>query len=108
VFQPSGSLLRRTIESIFMTHNVPLPDRVLNTSSVLLTLVMIAQSDAIAPIALEVAKFIISDEGLSGAIEILPVPFEINVQPYSMIRTRNRALSASAQLLYDYILREIR
>jgi DNA-binding transcriptional LysR family regulator len=108
VFQPSGSLLRRTIESIFMTHNVALPDRVLNTSSVLLTLVMIAQSDAIAPIALEVAKFIRSDEGLNGAIEILPIPFEINVQPYSMIRTRNRALSASAQLLYDYILREIR
>jgi DNA-binding transcriptional LysR family regulator len=108
VFQPSGSLLRRTIESIFMSHNVPLPDRVLNTSSVLLTLVMIAQSDAIAPIALEVAKFIRSNEGLGGAIEILPVPFEINVQPYSMIRARNRALSASAQLLYDYILREIR
>ncbi len=35
VFQPGGSLLRRTIETIFMSRNVPLPDRILNTTSLL-------------------------------------------------------------------------
>ena len=64
VFQPGGSLLRRTIETIFMSRNVPLPDRILNTTSLLLTLVMVAQSDAIAPVAIDVAKFINGKDGL--------------------------------------------
>ena len=108
VFQPGGSLLRRTIETYFMSHNVPLPDRILNTTSLLLTLVMVAQSDAIAPVALDVAKFINADDGLAGAIEILPIAFDIDVQPYSLIMARNRALSPAAKLLYDHILQEIR
>ena len=108
VFQPGGSLLRRTIETHFMSHHVPLPDRILNTTSLMLTLVMVAQSDTIAPVALDVAKFINADDGLAGAIEILPIAFDIDVQPYSLIRARNRALSPAASLLYDHILQEIR
>ena len=108
VFQPGGSLLRRTIETIFMSHHVPLPDRILNTTSLLLTLVMVAQSDAIAPVALDVAKFINAEDGLAGAIEILPISFDIDVQPYSLIMARNRALSPAAKMLYDHILQEIR
>lgn len=108
VFQPGGSLLRRTIETIFMSRNVPLPDRILNTTSLLLTLVMVAQSDAIAPVALDMAKFINAGDGLAGAIEILPISFDIDVQPYSIITARNRALSPAAKLLYDHILDEIR
>ncbi len=108
VFQPGGSLLRRTIERIFMGYNAPLPDRILNTTSLLLTLVMVAQSDAIAPVALDVAKFINARDGLAGAIEILPIPFEIEVQPYSLIMARNRALSPASKILYDHILREVR
>lgn len=107
VFQPGGSLLRRTIETLFMSRNVPLPDRILNTTSMLLTLVMVAQSDAIAPIALDMAKFINAKDGLGGAIEILPTSFDIDVQPYSIITARNRALSPAAKLLYDHILEEI-
>lgn len=108
VFQPGGSLLRRTIETIFMSRNAPIPDRVLNTSSLLLTLVMVSQSDAIAPVALDMAKFVNDEGGLAGAIEILPIAFDIDVQPYSIITARNRLLSPAAKLLYDHILEEIR
>ncbi|MBB6467311.1 LysR family transcriptional regulator [Aminobacter carboxidus] len=107
VFQPGGSLLRQTVQGIFMSRNVRMPDRILNTSSLLLTLVMVAQSDAIAPIAIDVAKFVNSESGLAGAIEILPIAFDINVQPYSLITVRGRTLSPTAQLLHDHILREI-
>src|ERR671910_535786 len=41
VFQPGGSLLRQTVEGIFVSQGAPLPDRILNTSSLLLTLVMV-------------------------------------------------------------------
>lgn len=106
VFQPSGSLLRRTIEQHFTRRNVPLPERVLNTSSLLLTLVMVAQSDAIAAVSVEVARFIRGD--LGGDIEVIPLPFGIEVQPYSLITARNRVLSPAAQLLYDAILGKVR
>ena len=104
ILQPGGSLLRRTLESLFIDRNVPLPDRIINTSSLLLTIVMVAQSDAIAPVATEVASFIRAENGLAGAVEILPVDAEIEVQPYSMIKVRNRALSPAAQLLHDFIV----
>ncbi|WP_269932444.1 LysR family transcriptional regulator [Aminobacter sp. HY435] len=107
VFQPGGSLLRQTVQGIFVSRNVRMPDRILNTTSLLLTLVMVAQSDAIAPIATDVANFVNSENGLAGAIEILPIAFEINVQPYSLITARGRTLSPTAQLLHDHMLREI-
>ena len=68
---------------------------------------MVAQSDAIAPIAIDVARFVNSRSGLAGAIEILPIAFDINVQPYSLIKVRDRALSPAAEMLYEQILREI-
>lgn len=105
VLQPGGSLLRRTMESIFLTRNVQAPDRVLNTSSLLLTLVMVAQSDAVAPVSVQVAKFIRDD--LGGGIEVLPIEFAIEVQPYSLIALSGRQLSPAAQMLHDHILDEI-
>lgn len=107
VFQPAGSLLRRTIETIFISRNVPLPDRVLNTSSLLLTLVMVAQTDAISPVSIEVAEFIRDAHGLAGAIDILPVDFDIEVQPYSLLTASDRVLSPAAQRLHDLILAQI-
>lgn len=100
VFQPAGALLRRTMESLFLGRNVALPERVLNTGSMLLTLVMVAQSDAISPVSVEVANFIRGDAGLAGAIEILPTDFEIVVQPYSLITVKNRPLSPVARMVY--------
>jgi DNA-binding transcriptional LysR family regulator len=108
VLQPSGSLLRRTLEGIFVSHNAPLPERVLNTSSLLLSLVMVAQSDAIAAVSVEVANFLRTGADLGGSIEILPLEIDIVVQPYSLITVRNRSLSPAAQLLYDQIRNQIR
>jgi DNA-binding transcriptional LysR family regulator len=106
VFQPSGSLLRRTLEVAFLSRGISLPDRILNTSSSFLTLVMVAQTDAIAPIAVDVADFVNAAEGLAGAIDVLPIDFEINLQPYSLITARNRALSPAAQMLYDFVVEQ--
>ncbi len=105
VMQPSGSLLRRTVEATFVTRNVRPPDRMLNTSSLLLTLVTIARSDAIAAVSVAVARFIKDD--LKGEIEILPLDFAIEVQPYSLIMLRDRRLSPAARMLRDHILNQI-
>lgn len=107
VFQSGGSPLRQAIEANFLNRNTALPERILNTSSLLLTLVMVAQSDAIAPVSVQVARFIQSAEGLAGAIDIVPTEFDIEVRPYSLITVKNRVLSPAAKILYDLILREV-
>ncbi len=107
VFQSGGSPLRQAIEANFLNRNTPLPERILNTSSLLLTLVMVAQSDAIAPVSVQVARFIQGAEGLCGAIDVVATEFDIEVRPYSLITVRNRVLSPAARMLYDLILREV-
>jgi DNA-binding transcriptional LysR family regulator len=106
VFQPHGAMLSRTLETMFMAHDLPLPDNVVTTSSVLLTMALIAQSDAIAPIAEEVATFIASQESRMGEIAILKTDFDITLAPFSLITPRGRALPPSAKLLHDLILEE--
>ena len=107
VFQSGGSPLRQAMESNFLNRNISLPDRILNTSSLLLTLVMVAESDAIAPVSVQVAKFIQNPDGLAGAVDIVQTEFDIEVRPYSLITVKNRVLSPAAKMLHDFILREV-
>jgi len=108
VFQPPGTLLRRAIEDIFMSHGVALPETIVNTSSLLLTCAIICETDAIAPVAVDVAQFLASKSSKASDVRMLPIDFEINLKPYSMITAKERALPPSARLLYDIILEESR
>ena len=106
VFQPPGTLLRRTIEDIFLSRGVALPENIVNTSSLLLTCAIVCETDAIAPIAIDVAQFLASQSSNASDVRMLPIDFDINVKPYSLITARERALPPSARLLYDIILEE--
>jgi DNA-binding transcriptional LysR family regulator len=106
VLQPRGTPLRRTIENMFQAKNLSPPQRLSNTSSLLLTMIMVAKSDAIAPISVEAAKFVAAQRSASGGVEILPTQFEIIVQPYSLIKVRNREISPAAQSVYDFVRNE--
>ncbi|MGO6720945.1 LysR family transcriptional regulator [Rhizobium ruizarguesonis] len=108
VFQPPGTLLRRTIEDVFLSRGVALPENIVNTSSLLLTCAIICETDAIAPVAVDVAQFLASQGSNASDVSMLPTDFDINVKPYSMITARERALPPSARLLYDIILEESR
>jgi DNA-binding transcriptional LysR family regulator len=108
VFQPPGTLLRRKVEDIFLAAGVPLPENVVNTSSLLLTLAVVCKTDAIAPIALDMAQFICGQTSQAGESSILPIDFDIDVRPYSLITARERAMPPSARLLHDMILEESR
>jgi DNA-binding transcriptional LysR family regulator len=102
VMQPRGTPLRRAVETLFQVADVGTPDRFLTTTSIFLTMMMVAGSDALAPLATAAANFA-GHEGAPGKLAILPTVFSIVVQPYSLIRLRNRALSPAAQTAYDII-----
>ncbi len=106
VLQPRGTPLRRTIENMFLAKNLSPPERLSNTSSLLLTMILVAKSDAVAPISVEAANFIAARPGAPGALEILPARFAITVQPYSLIKMRGRPLSPAAQAVYEIVRNE--
>ena len=103
VLQPRGSLLRRSLEAILRRHGVPPPDRVLNTGSILMTMVMAAKTDAIAPLAIPVADLFLT----SGNFKILKFSEPITVEPFGLVRVKDRPLSPSAQVLYSAIEEEL-
>lgn len=108
VFQPPGTLLRRRIEELFIADGVPLPSTVVNTSSILLTTAIVCGSNAIAPVARDMAVFIADVGAQAGEISILNTDFDIDIKPYSLISVKGRALPPSAKLLYDLILQRSR
>ncbi len=102
VMQPRGAPIRRTIDSLFQAANAAPPGRLVNTTSLFLTMMLVARSDAIAPLSVEAANFA-CQEGAPGALALLPTTFAIVVQPYSLIALRDRPLSPAAQTVYDII-----
>jgi DNA-binding transcriptional LysR family regulator len=97
VLPGEGTLLRTTLETELVARNLPLPRKVLNTTSFLLTLVTVRQTNAIAPVATSVAQFFASQTGMGGAIAELPLPFPFAVEPYALMTVRGRQQSPAVR-----------
>ncbi|NRP70209.1 HTH-type transcriptional regulator GbpR [Ensifer psoraleae] len=108
VFQPPGTLLRRAVEDSFVSAGVRLPATVINTSSIILTLSIVRNTNAIAPVALDVANLVAGNGTPAGDIRVLQTQFPIRIKPYGLITAEGRALPPSAKLLYDLILKQSR
>lgn len=98
-----GALLRTTVENALLARGMSLPAKVLNTSSFLLTIVTVNQTNAIAPVATSVARFFASQSGMSGAIGELATDLPLEVAPYALITMAGRELTPAAQAMYDLI-----
>ena len=108
VMQPPGGLQRRTMEEYLLSNGFELPARILGTSSTLLTLALIAETNAIAPVARAVAEFFVRREGITPGIAIIAIPEDIQVAPYSLIRRREDPLGAAAERVVRLIEARIR
>ena len=100
--QPPGSLLRTTLEEALIARGAALPNCRLSTASLIVTLALVARSDVIAPISVEVARLLAGEGGLGVAF--LPIDFTVEVKPYSLIRMRGQRLSRSAALVHDALI----
>lgn len=98
-----GALLRTTVENALLARGMPLPAKVLNTSSFLLTIVTVNQTNAIAPVATSVARFFASQSGMSSAIGELTVDLPLEVPPYALITMAGRELTPAASAMYELI-----
>jgi len=103
VLQPEGNLLRRAVNNMFIKFGVPMPDKILNTSSILLTSVMVRQTNAISVAASEIAEFFMDENGMEGVIQTLNIAEKMHIEPYNLLNLRHQTLSPAAQILYAYI-----
>ena len=89
VMQPENGLLRRTAEAYLMRIGLRPPGRILSTSSLLLTLAIICETNAIAPIARSAAEFYASGSAFGGRIRTLETALDMMVVPYGLITLRD-------------------
>ncbi|SDY30060.1 transcriptional regulator, LysR family [Citreimonas salinaria] len=85
ILQPPGGLLRRTAENHLLERGLPMPPRVVSTTSMLFTLALVNDTNAIAPIAHAVSQFFIQRAALGSRLAILPVAESIAVRDFGIV-----------------------
>lgn len=101
-----GTLLRTTVEAALLARGLPLPAKILGTSSFMLTVMTVSRTNAIAPVSTAVARFFATEFGPPGAIEELPTGLGLEVEPYALIRMAGREPTPAARAIYEAVLAE--
>lgn len=100
------SPLGHAVQEAFQRHGVPLPRQTLTTASFLLTLTVVRQTNAIAPLAQDVAN-VFADKDQSGYVT-LASPLLIDVGPYGLMTRKSQAKIPALHRLIDQISAQAR
>lgn len=98
VIQERGTPIRTAIEAALGRVGLKLPDGVIGTSSLLVMVALLAQSDAVAPTGREVTTLLTADPVAAG-FETLATQEPIELPFYHIISPAGRSLSRAAQRL---------
>ena len=89
VMQAGGGLMRQAVDGYLLQAGLPPPQRILTTSSLVLTLGILSDTNVVAPIARSVAEVLVAPSRMNSDIRILPVAPDMAVSPYALICRRN-------------------
>ncbi|MGP9791144.1 LysR family transcriptional regulator [Roseinatronobacter sp. NSM] len=103
VMQERGTPIRQAVEHMFRVSGMALPERVSNSSSLLVALTMLAAGHAITPQAQEVADLLGAD-GIGARLAVLDIAQDISVEPYFIIRHRHHATTPAVMQVYQRVL----
>jgi DNA-binding transcriptional LysR family regulator len=104
IIQERGMPIRQAVEAAFIHVGLPVPADVVATSSLVLMMALLVESDMIAPMSLEVARLM---EGTgTGSLAVVDLAVPIEVSPYHIITRRGRRLSPAASRLHALVLDE--
>src|SRR5690606_3890710 len=84
VMQAPGAPVRQALEAVFVAQGAPIPSNIVNTTSLLVMIAMLAASNAIAPMSREVSDLLCRQTKGSGLLQ-LDVRQSIAVAPYHLI-----------------------
>jgi DNA-binding transcriptional LysR family regulator len=102
VMPGEGAILRQTVLARLRDLGLPDPPGTLATASFLLTLAMLQQSDAIAPLATAVARRFAA--GPDAAFRVLAVDLGIEVAPWGLVTRAGGALPPVAERVMALVL----
>lgn len=100
VMPPPSALISRTVLAALDALGLPHPRVPVSTSSFLMTVALIADSDAVAPISADVAPVA---GRASGATAVLPTTFAPTVPTWGIVTLDGAVLTPAAQRLADLI-----
>lgn len=106
IMQSLGAPVRVAVESAFIDAGTQPPRNVINTTSLLAMIALLATSDAIAPLSREVTELLGRNGGGPG-LRVLEVRESITVSPYHLLQPRSRRLSPLALRLKELIAKEL-
>ncbi|TNJ47776.1 LysR family transcriptional regulator [Phaeobacter sp. B1627] len=104
LIQEPGSPIRLAFEQAFLENRIAMPERITNSSSLLIALSLVGQSDTIATQTHEVAQML---SGIGTGLTTLDLDTAISVPPFLVIHARKRKLTSVAQRLLDEVLRHL-
>lgn len=99
VLQPRNSPMREVLEREFRLQGIDAPRNRVETASIMTTTSLLTETDAVAVMPTSVARPYASH----GMVAILPVKIVQQLEPFSTIVRRGRALSPSAQRFLDLL-----
>ena len=102
VMPGQDAILGRAVKSRLAELGLPMPPQRLSTSSFLLTLAMMQQSNAIAPIARAVADTFAT--GPDAPYVTLPIDLGIEVEPFGLITRAGSALPHVVRRMVDMVI----
>ncbi len=105
IMQARGMPVRDTIEQSFHALGLTPPDDVVETASLLMTIAYLHASDAVSPVARELAD-LLRAAGTGGMVT-LDMKDRMTVSPYHLIRQRGQPLSPVAQRFLDLVLAQM-
>ena len=88
VMQPPGGLMRIAVDSYLQRNGLEPPARTLNTSSLVLTLGIVSDTDVVAPVARSVADVLVSPSRMNSDIRILDVAPDMAVSSLALVCRR--------------------
>lgn len=105
VIQGPGTPMREAVEQAFIERTIPLPDEIVNTTSLLVMIAYLQTSDAISPVSSEVADLLLSSK--AGGMAIIRFSDPITIEPYHLIQKKDQLVSPLASRLRDLVIQAL-
>lgn len=107
IIQDRGTPIREVVDAVMARVGAMEPRGLITTTSLLLMVALLSQSNAVAPMAQEVTDLMSSDT-IGAGFAALDLAEEILVPPYFIIEMRGRPLSPAAGRLKALLRSELR
>lgn len=95
IVSPSGSVLRHRFDLMFQEDGLEAPINVIETSALLFMTKMLQQSDMIAVVATDVARYYAAH----GIVSMLPIALPCQMDAFGIITRTDRLLSPAAKVM---------